>query len=448
MAGIPSTEIRQEAEKKSRELSGVEQRILTLLRATPKDENTGQRAWTEAAHRERMAAEATAAKLTREIGALQDDYREALAEENLARMAAENFTPRPMVPPDPTGGGQAGGLLLPAGAGGTKAMRADSIAAAFMESRAYKAWNHGHPGQHASFELEGMTWRDVFMRAAMKATLDSTGFTGYERPPGTVLLGQQQLTVADLCGQATTTQPSVRIMQEVSFTNAAAAVAEGGLKPEATWVLNEVDTPVRKIGVTSKVTDEAYSDFGQLRDYLDNRLPFSVRQREEFLVLTGDGIAPNPRGIMNTPGILSVARGGTENNIDAIYRAITQVRTVGFYAPDGVVIDPSNWTPIRLAKTAAGQYIYGDPWVPGPETIFGKRVIVTVNQTDNTALVGQFRMGCTLYYRQAVTVDSTNSNEDDFKYNRIALRAEERLAVGVHRPAAFCTATGLSNVIP
>ena len=37
----------------------------------------------------------------------------------------------------------------------------------------------------------------------------------------------------------------------------------------------------------------------------------------------------------------------------------------------------------------------------------------------------------------------TNSNEDDFKNNLVALRAEERLALAVYRPGAFGKVTGL-----
>ena len=83
--------------------------------------------------------------------------------------------------------------------------------------------------------------------------------------------------------------------------------------------------------------------------------------------------------------------------------------------------------------------------VVGPETLFGKTVVVTANMIDNSALVGAFRQGAMIFYREGMRVEATNSNEDDFKYNLVVIRAEQREALVVWRPPAFCKVTGLST---
>src|SRR5262249_38054205 len=141
----------------------------------------------------------------------------------------------------------------------------------------------------------------------------------------------------------------------------------------------------------------------------------------------------NLLGVLNVPGTLTQAK-GTNNNIDTLYLGITAVRTQGYFEPDAIVIHPSNWAAIRLLKTTQGEYEYGHPAVPGPETIFGKRVVITTNMTANTAVVGAWKIGATIFYRQGIRIEATNSDASDFQYNRVAIRAEQREAVAWWRP--------------
>jgi HK97 family phage major capsid protein len=440
-APTSAAEIRQESESKARELQSAQQQILDLLQAT-KNEATGQRLLTpEQAERVRRL-EGDAARLTDEVNALKMDYLAARATEELAKGKAAPFVRQELW--EASGGGPG-----PDGRGLSKAMKMvqelpDTLGDAFIEAPSFKSWRHGSAGQNAWCEVPAWGMRDFAEKSAVKATLATTGLTSYLRPPETIMLGQQQLTVADLFANGQTDSPTIRYLQEVSFTNAATTVAEGAAKPEATWDLAEVDAAVRKIAVLTRVTDETFADYPQVRSYINDRLPFMVRQREELQLLNGDGIAPNLLGVLNVAGILTQAK-GADTNVDAIYKGITAVRTQGFFEPDGIVIDPTNWTPIRLLKTTTGEYVWGAPSVMGPETLFGKRVVVTVNMVDNTALVGAFRIGGTVFYRQGLRIEATNSNEDDFRKNLILLRAEQREALAVWRAKAFCTVTGLGT---
>lgn len=294
----------------------------------------------------------------------------------------------------------------------------------------------------------GLEFNDVL---GMRATLLTTGLTSYERPPGIVLVEQQPLTIAQLFAQGETTAPTIRIFKETSFTNAATAVAEEGQKPEATFSLQEVDFAVKKIAVVGRVSDEMLSDFPAVRDYINARLGFMVQAKEDSELLNGDGASNRITGVLNTGSIQTEAAGASTNNVDAIHKALTKVRSVGFFEPDAIVMNPTDWQTIRLTKDSNGQYYAGGPF-SGPYGIggysvagflWGKPVIETTAITAGTALVGAFKLGGQIFRRMGLTMEMTNSDASDFVYNRIAIRAEERLALVVYRPLAFCTVTGL-----
>lgn len=323
-------------------------------------------------------------------------------------------------------------------------VRAATLGDALVQCDGYK--NHVPGRGHFSFgaDLPVVGVQEI-KGLGMKATFTTSGstLTGYDRQPGIVMVGQQQLTIADLFAQGQTNLNTIRYIQEDTFTNAATTVAEEGLKPEASFDTSEVDAAVRKIAVIARVTDELFSDFPAVRAYVNERLPFMVEQELEDQLINGDGTAPNISGILDQANIQTQAR-GTDTNMDAIYKAMTKIRSVGFFEPDGVNIHPDNWTTIRLAKTNDLDYIWGHPSVEGPERIFGLRVNITTAMAAGTALVGAHRLGAQVFYREGLRVEATNSDGEDFRYNRVAIRAEVRAALAVYRPKAFCTVTSLN----
>jgi HK97 family phage major capsid protein len=56
-------------------------------------------------------------------------------------------------------------------------------------------------------------------------------------------------------------------------------------------------------------------------------------------------------------------------------------------------------------------------------------------------LVGSFRFGATLYDRMGIEVLLSSENADDFEKNLLTMRAEQRLALAVKRPASFISGT-------
>jgi len=255
-------------------------------------------------------------------------------------------------------------------------------------------------------------------------------------------IATRPVQVTDIIPVDPTSQSAYVYMEETTFTNNAAEVAEGGTYGEAAFALTEQTSTVRKVGVWVPVTDEQLEDEPAAQAYLDRRLPFMLRQRLDSQILTGNGTAPNLRGINNVVGIQTQAK-GADPVFDAILKAATKVRVTGRAMPGAVIFHPNDWQDLRLTRTADGIYILGNPNEPGPASIWGLRPIESDAQTENTAVVGDFTNYSLLAVRRGVEVQVTNAHSTFFIEGKQAVRADMRAALVFTRPAAFATVTGI-----
>jgi HK97 family phage major capsid protein len=255
----------------------------------------------------------------------------------------------------------------------------------------------------------------------------------------------RRLTVSDLLATGTTDSSVVRYIQEATNVNAAAGVLEGDLKPESTITFAPVDEPVRKIATFLPITDEMLEDAAQLRSYLDGRLRLFVQHEEERQLLSGTGTAPQLRGLLQRTGIQTVAMAAAGSIADTLYTAITNIRTNANVEPDGIVMHPTNFAKLRMTQVSGQGYAAGGPFdAQAANNVWGLPVAVTSAIAVNTALVGAFGTQAQVFRRNGLTVEASNSHADFFQRNLTAIRAEERLALAVYRPAAFHTVTGLN----
>jgi HK97 family phage major capsid protein len=236
-------------------------------------------------------------------------------------------------------------------------------------------------------------------------------------------------------------------------------VAEGGAKPASDLALSTVDEPVKKIATILTVSDEMLEDPAQVQSYINGRLSLFVKIEEERELVLGGG-TNELVGITGRSGVNTYARGTVDNNAVALFKAINGTRGSSFLEPDAIIMNPANWQTTRLLTDTAGQFFGGGPF-QGPygngqnfsasgqvsgaaDTIWNKPVVVTTAIGSGTALLGSFAQAAQLYRRGGLTVEATNAHASYFTSNLVAIRAEERLALAVYRPAAFTKVTGLA----
>jgi HK97 family phage major capsid protein len=281
-----------------------------------------------------------------------------------------------------------------------------------------------------------------------------------DRQPGFQEILQRELTLLDLIPTAQTTSNLIEYAKEKTFTNNAATVAEAtattgttGLKAESVLNFELATSPVQTIAHWIPVTNQMLADAPQVRGIIDNRLMYGLNQELEDQILSGNGTPPNLGGILasglSTVGLSAGSTyGGQATAVDAAFAAMLIVQVTGLARPNGVVLNPLDWAAIRLARESAvtgnvnpGGYLYGPPSVAGPQTLWGRPVVLSLGMTENTILVGDFQLGCMMFDREQGAI-RVGTIDDQFVRNMQTILAEMRAAFVVFRPTAFARVTG------
>lgn len=263
-----------------------------------------------------------------------------------------------------------------------------------------------------------------------------------DRRPGYVSGASQPLTLEAFLPKVPTAAGAIEYSKETGFTNSAAETAEGLPKPESalTWELKSM--PIATVAHWIKISRQLAADAPALAAYVDVRMRYGVDRRVESQLVVGSGVAPNISGFMATGnftphGIADGALGTVLKKLVLIRTMVANLTAAGF-PPDAIVLAPTEWSAIEISlfTTTAGQTLYSINEA-GTPVLFGLPVIQSVGMAADTVAVGAFAQACTIYDRQAVTVDMSESDGDNFTKNLITMRAERRLALVVERPAAI-----------
>ena len=74
--------------------------------------------------------------------------------------------------------------------------------------------------------------------------------------------------------------------------------------------------------------------------------------------------------------------------------------------------------------------------------VWGVPVLQTTQMLPGTVVLANLEIGAQVFVREGITLNMTNSSDDDFTHGKVKVRATERLALGVSRPTAVNVLTG------
>lgn len=225
---------------------------------------------------------------------------------------------------------------------------------------------------------------------------------------------------------------------EGAMEGAPGVTAEGEKKPQVHFADPVAKTvTLQKIAAFIKESDEVIDDAQFLASSINGRLLYELNKVRQQTVIT-ELLATSGIQTMTMPSTATF----TDLSIDiadAIADAIADTQEMSGFAADGVIVTPALWKQLRTGHLNSGEYIGGGYFEQGAQpTLWGLPVAVSSQLPAGNILVGAFGTCASLVTKaEGVTVESTNTDQDDFVKNLMTVRAEVRERLAVRRPSGF-----------
>lgn len=280
------------------------------------------------------------------------------------------------------------------------------------------------------------------MAVEVKNTITNTvGNTYSDRRPGVVGGAFRPLVLESLLASLPTSSNAVDYVRENVFTNSAAEVAEGSDSAESSITFTAVQEPVCNIAHWVKISRQLAADFQALAAYINTRLMYGVNLKVENQIIQGNGTAPNMSGFTKSGnftahGYANADLGSTLKKLVLIRKIIGDLDAASFPA-DSILLNHTDWAQIEIDMftTAAGQALFTLD-AGGNPVLFGRRVVPTSAVTADNVMVASLANAATFYNREDVTVEMSDSDDDNFTKRLVTVMATRRCMLAVDRPAA------------
>lgn len=262
----------------------------------------------------------------------------------------------------------------------------------------------------------------------------------------TVDLPLRPLTIRSVISTGRTSSNLVEYVRITTKTRGADVVPEAtattstgysnAAKPEAALAFAIVQEPVKTIAVWMPITRQALSDAPQLQgdinDFLDQDLDLAFEEQ----IISGTG-GTDFTGLENTVGLTPHAAVAGDDMLATSRKAKTTSVVVARAPSTAYLLNPYDWETIDLLRNAtAGNFYMGGPTVMGIQQLWGVPVVESEVIPRGTGYTGNLREA-KVYDRESTTIRITDSHDDFFTHNMLAVLAEFRAAFTVRRPAAI-----------
>ena len=224
----------------------------------------------------------------------------------------------------------------------------------------------------------------------------------------------------------------------VADTIGAAGVAEAGAIPESKFTPTLAKANVVNVAHYTKITKQLADDAPALAAYINTKMLYGLQNKVESQIVNGNGTAPQLKGLLATNSYTdaSTQLTGAKNLFDLLL-LLQGVAETAAYEPEALVLNPMTWAQLAMEKDTQGRYLLGGPGLAANKSVWGIPVVTSSAVPAGKFIFGNFTQTVTIYDRQQVAVEMTNTNEDDFTHYLYTIRASRRLALAVEVPAGI-----------
>lgn len=284
-------------------------------------------------------------------------------------------------------------------------------------------------GQSFEFEIKAvadMTFANNF------STADAS--VAFVRP-GIIELPKRKLHVRELIPAGGMGNKSTfDYVKEIAGEGAPAPAAEGATKSQFDLDLQEVSVKAEWIAGFLKISRNMLDDVTGMTTFLGSRLPELLLRAEDSQILSGTGTSPQIKGIM-TSGNFTAFSGAATIDIEQLVQAISQLEALDREA-NGILLNPADYYNIMLTKASgSGEYDLPTSIVRienGQLFVAGVPVFKSTAMTVDKFLVGDWRMGANLIFREPAKVQFFYEDGTNAQQNKVTVRVEERIALPVY----------------
>jgi hypothetical protein len=267
-----------------------------------------------------------------------------------------------------------------------------------------------------------------------------------QRIAGLNTVASRRVRLLDIVAKGSAASNVISWVYQANKDGAAGGTLEGATKNQIDFDLVVASETVVKRTAFIKVSDEMISDIDFIQTEINNELMRELLKDVETQAYSGNGTAPNLRGIVTVSTAFAAGTfAGTVDNAneaDVLTVAINQIMIANQPMPNYILMHPSDVTKLKLYKvsTTDRRYIDRLALIAGELTLDGIPIIPTTLVPVGDYLVGAFDMA-TLYDKGEMQIE-IGLDGNDFTKNMRTIRAEWRGAMVVKNNDRTAFVTG------